>query len=297
MIEAVLYKHLHEKGTELSSYLARWNDKMAIFNQEAPKDTDKGWGEGSQYGRIIFAIDTNDDPERKVSGKLLVDISCEKSQTPPEYLEPIVKELIDGYFFTTPAITMAAQWSGSNYFTEASEKVVGVTLTFDLLAFPAQETTDPDPVKTVNQWLKSLYPEGKVICNDVLEETWKPTDESPAFYCRLVNLGEGRMPSTAAVTWIGADMRVCVMAPTDSFRHLCAKKCVQVLTNESRLILDDGSPMLIDSVSANLAADQMRMGQIQIKATYGVLNEYTGKPLNKAYVNGQHAEREVINGN
>ena len=287
MIEEVLYKHLQEKETELGSYMARWNSKMAIFNQEAPKDTDKGWGEGSQYGRIVFAIDTNDDPERKISGKLLVDIMCEKEQTPPEYIEPIVKELIDGYFFTRPEITMAAQWSASNYFTEATEKVVGVTLTFDLLAFPAQETTDPDPVKAVNQWLKILYPEGKVICKDILQETWKPTDEAPALYCRLASLGEGRLPSSAAVTWIGADMRVCVMAPSENVRSAIAKNCVQALTNADKLILEDGSPMLIDAVSANLTADQMRAGQVQIKTTYGVLNQYTGTPLKNAYISGK----------
>lgn len=295
MIEELLIKHLQEEGQELSSYLATFGGKLAIFNQEAPKDTDAGWGEKTQYGRIVFDIDTTQDTERKVSGVLLVDISCEKSQTPPEYIEPIVKELIDGYFFTTQELTMAAQWKASNYFTEPTKKVNGVTLSFDLLAFPSQLTTDPDPVKTTNDWLKTLYPAAKVIGLDALPDVWKPTIDNPAFYCRLLNLGAGRMPSTAAVTWIGATMRIGVLAPTENVRARETKNCIQVLTNETRIIMNDGSPMLIDDMSVDLTADQLRVGQILIKATYGVLNTYTGKPLKNVYVSGIGAESEVTN--
>lgn len=300
MIEELLYKHLHEKGQELEPHLAKFKGKMAIFNQEAPKDTDAGWESKTQYGRIVFDIDTTQDTERKVSGVLLVDISTEKTQTPPEYIEPIVKELIDGYFFSSPDLTMAAQWKASNYFTEPTKMVNGVTLTFDLLAFPNQLTEEPDPVKTANDWLKELYPDAKIIGEDNLPEAWKPTDEAPAFYCRLIQLGNGRMPSSAAVTWIGATMRIGVMAPSEQVRASIAKKCIQVLNNETRLMMKEGdeqTPMLIDDVSVDLASDQVRVGQLLIKGTYGVLNTYTGTPLKNVYVAGMGIESEVPRGN
>lgn len=54
--------------------------------------------------------------------------------------------------------------------------------------------------------------------------------------------------------------------------------------------------MLIDKMTVNTAGDPMREGQIQIKATYGVLNEYIGTPIKRAGLHGMYAESEVTNG-
>ena len=104
------------------------------------------------------------------------------------------------------------------------------------------------------------------------------------------------MKSTAAVTWIGATMNINIMAPSEKVRSTMIKNSIQILENATRLILNDGSPMLIDKLNGNMAADPLREGQIQIKATYGVLNTYTGTPLQRAYVSGMGAESEVRNG-
>ena len=156
----------------------------------------------------------------------------------------------------------------------------GITITFAVLAYPNQETESPDPVKAVNLWLKTLYQNAYVIGKDKLPETWKATDETPALYCHISSLGDSpRMKSTATVTWIGANMNVNVIAPSEQVRNTISKSATQILTNATRLMLDDGSPMLIDDVTANLTADPLREGQINIKSTYGVLNVYTGTPL------------------
>ena len=293
-MESIIYKYLCEKlNTE--EMLAVYGGKPAVFNKFVPDDTDENWKD-AQYPRCVFDLNMQADAERKISGRLLVDVMCENetSSIQPEELEEVIRTTIDGCFFSKTDLTISAQWNTSDDFTEKDRKVSGITLVFDILAYPIQETEYPDPVQAVNLWLETLYQNSKVIGRSKLPEVWKPTDESPAIYCRLSNLGEGRMKSTAAVTWIGATMHVNVMAPGERVRSTISKQSIQILTNATRLMLNDGSPMLIDSVTGNLSADPMREGQIQIKATYGVLNEYMGTPLKNIYVTGKGALENVI---
>lgn len=298
-MEVIIYNYLKKVFTENEELLTKYMDKPAIFNTKAPDDMDEGWNDESQYPRCIFELNMQADAERKISGRLFVDVMCENENTSvqPETLAEAVKQAVDGCFFSKPELTISAQWNRSDNFGEKDKKLSGITLIFDIMAYPIQETESPDPVKAVNLWLKTLYQKAYVIGRDTLPETWKPTDESPAIYCRISNLGEStRMKSTAAVTWIGADMRVNVMAPSEQVRSTIIKNSVQILINATRLILDDNSPMLIDNVTGNPAANPLREGQIQIKATYGVLNTYTGTPIKSIYTSGMNAESEVHDG-
>lgn len=297
MIEEVLYTHLQTNGTALQPFLATYGDTMAIFNQEAPKDTDANWGEGSQYGRIVFMMDTREDVERKVSGTLTVDVECEDGKQVPEEMAPLVQELLEGYFFTDSEteLTMAARWKQSNYFTDPTKKVIGVTLTFDLLAFPSQTTTEPDPIVATNTWLAALYPGATIIGTDTLEAIWKPTDEAPALYCRLAKLTDStRIRSNANVDWFDAELRIHVLSPTLNVREAICKVIVQTLTRATRIMMEDNSPMQIWTTTASMAADQLRTGQITINATYGVLPpKIPVDPLNLATVQGMNATKEI----
>lgn len=67
MIEQALYDHLREQDA-LLPYLARYDGAPAIFNQSAPADTDPLWRNGAQYGRLVFAVDLQGDPERAMGG-------------------------------------------------------------------------------------------------------------------------------------------------------------------------------------------------------------------------------------
>lgn len=297
-MEDIIYKYLSEKFNTEDSPLATYLNAPAVFNTEAPADVDENWG-NAQYPRIIFDLSQQADNERKISGQLFIDVMCENEteSIQPEELESMVKEYVDGCFFSKPDLTISAKWNRSDAFAEKDSKLSGITVTFDVLAYPIQETESPDPVLAVNLWLKTLYQNAYVIGRDTLPEVWKPTDESPALYCRLSSLAEsGRMKSTAAVTWIGAVMRVNVMAPSEQIRSTMIKNSIQILQNATRLILNDGSPMLIDKINGNLAADSLREGQIQINATYGVLNTYTGTPIKNVYMKGMNTEREVNDG-
>ena len=296
-MEEIIRNYLVDLFTEYD-LLAKYLDTPAVFNEKAPDDVDENWKDEIQYPRCIFDLSMQADPERKISGQLYVDVMCENETTSiqPEELEVLVKAVVDGCFFSSSDLTISAQWRSSDSFGEKDNKLSGITLVFDIMAYPKQETDSPDPIHATNLWLKTIFQNAYVIGSEELPETWKPTDETPALYCRLSKLGEsGRMKSTAAVTWICADMQIYVMAPSEEIRSRINKSIIQLLINADKLILDDGSPMLIDSVTGNMAADPLRDGQIQIKGTYGVLNICTGTPLRHANITGLCTESEVEN--
>lgn len=293
-MEGIIYNYLCN-CEELSEKLTTWADSPAIFQTKAPDDKDEDWGK-TQYPRLIFDLDMQADSERKVSGQLMIDVMCEdKSESVQvEELESIVKEAVDGCFFSNTDLTISAQWRSSNQFENGDDDVIGVTLVFDVLAYPNQITESPDPIKATNLWIKTLYKDAYVIGKDTLPETWKPTNESPAIYCSLFRVGESpRMKSTYSVDWIGAELHIYVMAPSENVRATISKQIIQLLIHATRIILDDGSPMLIDKVTGNLAADPLRTGQIVVNATYGVLTARSGIKLQHTYTKGMNAESEV----
>ena len=297
-IEDIIYEHLKALYADVDTCpLAVYGGVPAIFNTKAPDDTDELWETENQYPRIVFELSMQADPERKVSGRLFIDVMCLNTlnDTQPESLETAVKGSFDGCFFSNEELTISAQWVSSEPFSEKDNELSGITLAFDVMAYPVQITESPDPVACVNEWLKTLYQNSHVIGKDVLPQTWKPTNETPALYCRVTHLGESpMMKNSAAVTWIGADMKVYVMAPDEQVRSTISKQIIQLLPKATTLILDDGSPLLIQRVQGNLGADMLKEGQIQIKATYGVLNEYIGTPIKQISINGMNAESEVI---
>lgn len=296
-IEEIIRGHLVSLYEE-DDKIAKYCGFPAIFNTNAPDDTDEFWDDENQFPRIIFELKMQSDAERKIEGQLYIDVMCLNTleALSPEEMEAVVKAAVDGCFYSNQKMTISAQWNRSDAFEQKDNEVVGTTLTFDLMAYPIQETEFPDPVLAVNLWMKDLYQDAYVIGRDTLPEIWKPTDETPAFYCRLLNLSESpRMKSTAAVTWIGTNMKVNVMAPSEQVRSVISKNLIQILTNATRLMLNDGSPMLIDKMTVNMSGDPLREGQISINTTYGVLNEYTGIPIRRAGLNGMYAESEVSN--
>lgn len=291
MIEEVMYEHLQSNGTALQPFLATYGEAMAIFNQEAPKDTDPGWAEGSQYGRIVYAMDTRENPERKVSGTLVVDIQCEDGRQIPEEIAPIVHDLIDGYFFTDSEMTVATRWQASNFFTDPTKKVIGVTMTFDVLAFPLQATTEPDPIEATNNWLSLLIPQARIIGLSTIESIWKPTDEAPALYSRLAKLSDStRIKSQANCDWFDADIRLHILAPTFNVMTSIGKTITETLTRKTRIMMSDDSPMQVWKTDMNTGADPLKVGQISINATYGVLPpEAEVEPLRTATLTGLNA--------
>ncbi len=277
MIEENLIEHLRA-SEELTRHMAKYADIPAIFSQEAPADTDGAWD--NQYPRVVFAIDTQGDVERGVAGTLLMDVMTEKEgELAPEDIEPIVRNLIDGYFFSNPQITIAAQWDTSRYFTEPTEKVIGVTMNFRLLEFPPQTTCDPDPIALLNEWTANELPKiigiesVRVIGRDSLPSAWKPTDEQPAVFWRLGNISSSSLiPDTYSCIWQTAHVYGHIMAKTSATETIIERTINSSLAHAKRLIFEDLAPLMLDAIRHNPTNDPLRNGQIELDSTYGILN-------------------------
>lgn len=298
MFEQLLYSHLQTFNTELSQHLAQHNNRMAIFNQEAPDDKSSGWGKGSQYGRIVFAVHLQDNSERIVSGTLMVDVICQSGKQIPEDLEAIVRPLIDGYFFTDTNQTIAAQWSASHYFTDPEKKEEGVTLTYNLLAFPLQTTISPDPIQLINEYTKELIPNSCVIGLDTIQTAWKPNNNTPAIYWRLVNIAPcSWIPSTYACEWQTATCQAHILAPDKEIETQLSRILDNGFSFKKSLQFLDGTYMRIDqNIRINPGADALKQGQLTVEGTYGILRQYKSDTIKHIYINGEEIGKGETNG-
>lgn len=271
MIEQALYEHLQAQEG-LLPYLATYASKMAIFNQEAPADSDPLWNDGPQYGRIVYAVDLQGDPERTMGGLLTVDIQCNEDDQFPEEIEPILRPLIHGYFFSRDKFVAAAQWKNTSYFTEPTQKVTGCTLVFDLLAFPIITTTTPDVVARLNEWT-ARFPDVHVINYAPLPtQAWKPSGGEAAVYWRRVSVkSAGWIPDTHQTVWRTATIRGHIFAEPTEIASLSEKILINLYASK-RLLKAGEAPIMVNrNNTTNDGADPLRTGQLTVEATYGVI--------------------------
>lgn len=283
MIEEVLLQHMTENA-ELSALLTSFYDRPAVFQNFAPKDTDKGWGKKAHYPQIVFDIDTSADVARKIAGVLRADTICINSNktASPEQISAVVKNIIDGYFFSSGEDTFAAVWDRTDTFsTEPDYKVIGNTLTFSLLAFPAQTTSDPDPIALMNNWTAELFPDAVVFGKDAISSVFKPTNEKPAIYWSLQGISPSSIPSTYHCTWHQSNLRLSVIAPSKGVRNSIIKQVIEKLSADGRVMFPDGGQFVIHRLLVSTDADPIRTGQLTLEGSYGILRKYpTGNPLN-----------------
>lgn len=272
MIEQALREHLISQA-ELASFLTKYGDKPAIFNQEAPGDMDPLWSAGKQYGRIVFAEDIQGDPERTMGGTLVVDIQCTKDGALPEEIEPVIRKLIHGYFFTNGNFTVAAQFKNSSYFTESTDEVIGCTVAFELLAFPKLTTSDEDVIARINEWTSSIN-HVYVINFDTLPATaWKPQDKETAVYWRVSqDQPAAWIPDTFQTIWRTATLKGHVFSEDMATAAAVTRDIITRLYAAKRLKKSGQSPIMVNRKNtSNDGADPLRTGQITIEATYGVI--------------------------
>lgn len=272
MIEQSLYEHLTAKA-ELLPFLAEYAGQPAIFSQEAPADTDEAWGDGPQYGRVVFSVDIEGDPERTMGGTLIVDILCKEDDQYPEDIEPIIRSLIHGYFFSAGTFTVAAQWKNSSYFTEATDHVTGCTVAFELLGFPVLTTRAPDIVERFNHWT-AKNPRLHVINHRKLPEAaWRPTDEESAVYWRLVTDTPATwIPDTFQTIWRTATLKCHIFSRDNATAAAVAREITVRLHAEKRLTKKGETQIMVNHKNTiDYGADPLRTGQVTVEATYGII--------------------------
>ena len=277
MIEQALYRHLQEQNV-LSPYLATYADKMAIFNQEAPSDQDPYWGQGPQYGRIVFSVDLQGDPERTMGGTLTLDILCKEDEQFPEEIEPILRPLIHGYFFCKQKFVVSAQWKNTLPFTEPKRRITGCTVSFDLLAFPVS-TYAPHVIAQFNEWSSGFKNIHVINHSPLPTEAWKPSNGQSAVYWRAAKEEPTNwIRPTFATIWRTATVKGYIFSETPAQAAETANALTIQLYADKRLkkngeLLRAGaSPIMVNSkITVDNGADPLRVGQLTIEAVYGVI--------------------------
>lgn len=279
-LEELIYKRL-TTSSSLTEKLALYGDVPAIFYQTAPGDQDDGWKNKRQYPRIDFIVDMQANPERQSSGMMTLNIWCDEVGEPPEVIEPEVRNILCDIFMQPkgqPPFCLV--WVRSDNFdaninTLKASHIMGATVIFDVLAFPNQETIDPDPVMALNHFIKEWNPDATVIGTEELPDFFIPEGDKPAFYFRLASLDVAR--ETNSVVWMNASIACHIFAPTAEKRFRWLKYFVDTLANMGEITMLDTSPMFLKSIKADSTVDYLTTGQIRLNVQFGILRkaEYT----------------------
>lgn len=289
MIVNALDKHLIN-NEQLKKLLSSYQGLPAVFQTMAPLDDDKNWDSAVHYANAVYNIDTSSEAERKIAGTLGIDVVCSLQSASPEDITAALKDCISGYFFKSDeGDTISAMWERADAFTtEPDNKLFGNSLTFSLLAFPKQTTAEPDPVNLMNNWVKEIYPNITVIGMDETADVWKPTDKNPAVYWKLRTMGpSSSMVSTYHCTWVNSSLQLHVIAPSSSVRNTVLQDITNRLSAAQRIIFpQDRSPFHIERIAVTAGADPVRVGQMTLTGSYGILRSYPEtQKLNNPVIN------------
>ena len=252
----------------LCALLARFADDAAIFYQKAPADTDSP---ETLYPQIVFTVDKYADATRGTAGLLNVDIITSQLTTPPEEIERLIRETLEGIFFRPQdGEIFSLKWQRTDVFTEpASERtpfIIGATMVFEIYEYPNAETSDPDPVQALNEWAGALD-DFVIIGVTEFEQFCEPTHDKPAIYfdVQRVKLVE----QTNAAVWLDATITLHVFAPSVRSRREWLTALNQRLLLTRAVRLADGCPMQLQDAEYLTAASEVQ-GQIKYVFRYGL---------------------------
>lgn len=273
-LEDLIYKRISER-TAITEKLARFGDVPAVFYQSAPGDQADGWKSKKQYPRLDFTVDMQANPERQSSGLMTLNIWCNEAGAPPEEIEPEVRGALCDIFMQPagqPPYCLA--WARSDGFEMSSNvtkgtHVTGITVLFDVLAFPNQETIDPDPVLAMNHFIKKWEPVAVAIGADAIADYFTAKVSKPAFYFRLTSLEVARETNT--VVWMNASIAGHIFAPTTAARLQWLKYLVDTLAVQGEVTMLDASPMFLKTLKADSAVDYLTTGQLRLGVQFGIL--------------------------
>jgi len=273
-LEDLIYNRLLA-SEDLTDKLAKFDNLPAIFYQAAPGDQNEGWKGKKQYPRIDFVVDMQANPERQSSGLMTLNIWCNEAGDPPEDIEPEVRAaLCDVFMQPAEQPPYCLAWVRSDSFelsanTIKGSHVNGITILFDVLAFPCQETIDPDPIMAMNEFIKEWEPAAVLIGRDKIPDYFTAGKYAPAFYFRLATLELAQETNTVA--WMNGSIAGHIFAPTAETRLQWLKYLVDTLASQGEVTMLDTSPMFIRSIKADSAANYLIIGQLRINVRFGIL--------------------------
>lgn len=269
-LNELIYNRLVQ-DTELSALLARFGDKPAVFTDEVPSDQDDGWGGKVQYPRICYKVDIKADNERRTAGEMHVAIHTTKENLAIEQIEyAIRRSLKDVLMKPSDQAPFCVSWSKSDAFILDGMGIIGKDIVFDILEYPSQITTDPDPVIALAVMIKELFPESTVLNIDRISDYTDPAKQ-PVFYVRLQSLAKTTGHCEHSIAWFLAKMSVHILYPVQEDRLRMSAAINQQLRIDEEVIMLDQSPMTVEQLTMNNLADYLWDGQIIMTGKYGCL--------------------------
>ena len=277
MLEQVICEHL-QSNEALAAKLAIYDGKPAVFDYKEPVADDQKWQGEARYGRIVFSLQIRDDPTRTKCGSLAVDVLSESNTQSYKDMEPIVRDLLDGYFFVSDDKMISLRWSHRSPGGESLAAVCeGLTMHFQVYCYPVKRPSTVNPASLLASWCKSFV-EGTgqsayfLAAGENLPQVFKPTAKKPAIYWRLAKIE----PCSWMKDRPGADFRTAslqghVIVPGQSEEEAeLVLRLDQAIEKAERIICDDLSMFVSKEDSTDLTADAMRQGQLTVKAAYGI---------------------------
>jgi hypothetical protein len=229
------------------------------------------------------------DGERKSAGTLSVALICRNdSEAVPELIEPAVKKALKDVLLKDDNGTLYAfAWARTEGFSMTEEKnelLIGSEIRFDIMEYPQQETTDPDPIMAMARYIKDLYPDSIVVGIDKMADETEASKEAPVFYCRLTEIE--KLEETNTVVWMNGKIAISLLCPDGATRLKMAAAVLNSLSLDGEVTMLDDSPMFMERLTANLKSDYLKDGQIFVTGRYGLLRyKAVGYPLRHPNIN------------
>lgn len=289
-----LYTMLYQRLTgsaELTSLLANYGGRPAVFYQRPATADDPNWSE-VQYPRIDYIVDMQENPSRNTSGVLTVNIWCDTEiGAEPEDIEPKLRELLHASFVQTDDYPYCFAWVRSDSFEVKTQqdqtvRTIGVTVIFDIMAFSCQYTMSPDPIKAMNLWTKGVLPDATVIGEDEIDGWLAPTRDKPIIYWHLTAQSIQKKHFTH--TWLNISIEGFVFAKSASDRLYNIARINKAYALAGHITMEDASPLFLRDFSIKPHMNYLSQGQIQANGRFGILqtdahfeNKATGNHLNR----------------
>lgn len=296
--DELIYKRLSQ-DKQLASFLTEYAGKSAIFFQEAPDDKQFGWEHKIQYPRLCYSINKQANQERKSAGTLCATVYCAAcSEVMPERIEPeVIRLLRDVLVVPENDSPYCFTWSRTDSFDVEGQRmdiqgggISGCDIWFDLIEYPEQETTDPDPIVSMNMTIKKIYPESLVIGLDTIADIVEASVDKPIFYCRLESIEKDRETNT--VTWINCRISIHLLCPESSVRRKMITAVAQYLSLKGEITMLDHSPMFMKGLQLDHEADYLIKGQLYVIGNYGLLR-YKAKPYGLGHAKLNYQRRHL----
>lgn len=287
LLEELIHKRFISSES-LVKHLALFNGVPAVFSPEAPEENQEGWGGETQYPRIVYNFELQANEERHSAGTLSVNLLCQNTdEVMPEMIEPIIKDCLRDVILKPEGGTpYCFAWARTDAFG-IDDKVgmtIGSEIRFDILEYPSQETSDPDPVVATNKYIKEIFPECLIMGYDRMDEITEATKERPVIYCRLVLVDKSEETNTVA--WMDGRIAIHVLCPENETRLKMAAAIANRMSLDGEIIMLDHSPMFIKRLQANYKSDYLKDGQIFVTGHYGLLRyKPKGHQMKDAYYN------------